>query len=593
MDWANHRLYLETVRIYLIPTTYFEGFNMRHVNKIALTVMCLLGQSAFAAGNADAIFYGGDIVTMNKAKPSAEAVAIQGGKIVKVGSLSQVKTLQGKDTKLINLNGQTLMPGLVEPHVHIIGTAFSEELWANLSNFNMPHDTLDSLVKKLSDISKGVKDGEWVSAFGVDPSRTDPFMSELTADILDKVSTTKPIFVMNQSMHIAYVNHKALELAGLNSSSPDPKGGKLLRDSKGNLTGVIYEAPAFYLFLDKMPVPNQKMIEQAIEKVGQRLVRKGVTTSAEITVGAYLGVDKEYALLSDMAHSGKLPVRVRGYIYSNAYPISNTKYKPGQGDDVFKLIGVKIVADGSDQGLTGAMTKPYNYPPGTANRGTLNFSEQELYNLAKPRFDEGWQISVHSNGDETIEQTLNVFEKLVKTPADAKTRLRIEHFTVPTQAQIKKAAKLGVVPGFTVGHTDYWGEAFHNHLLGPERANRIDPGASLIKNGMRFAYHSDSPVSPIHPLKYVSEGASRLWQVQPQKILNANEKVSINDALKAITIDAAYQLKMEDKIGSVEEGKYADFAIVDKNPMKTDAYKIRDIEVNETWINGQQIFKKN
>jgi hypothetical protein len=394
-------------------------------------------------------------------------------------------------------------------------------------------------------------------------------------------------------MHIAYVNHKALELAGLNDSSPDPKGGKLLKDSKGRLTGVVYEAPAFYLFLEKMSPPTQAVIEQAIAKVGQRLVSKGVTTSAEITVGAYLGVDKEYALLNGMAHSGILPVRVRGYMYSNAFPATNTNYTPGQGDDVFKLIGVKIVADGSDQGLTGAMTKPYAYPAGTSNTGTLNFSEQELYDIAKPRFDEGWQISVHSNGDKSIEQTLNVFEKLVKTPADAKTRLRIEHFTVPTQAQIARAAKLGVVPGFTIGHTDYWGEAFHDHLLGPERANRIDAGASLIKKGMHFAYHSDSPVSPIHPLKYASEGASRLWQVTPQKVLNASEKVSINEALKAITIDAAYQLKMDDKIGSVEEGKYADFAIVDKNPMKTDAYKIRDIVVNETWVNGQQVFKKN
>jgi predicted amidohydrolase YtcJ len=547
----------------------------------------------FASGNADTIFYGGDIVTMNKAKPSAEAVAVRGGKIVKVGSLSQVKTLQGNDTKLINLNGQTLMPGLVEPHVHILGTAFSEELWHNMSNFTMPHDTLDGLVAKLTAYSKNVKDGEWVAAFGVDPSRTEPFMAELTADILDKVSTTKPILVMNQSLHIAYVNHKALEVAGITDETPDPKGGKFLKDSKGHLTGVIHEVPSFYPFLKKMPVPSPELLEQAIVKVGQRMVRKGVTTSAEISLGGYLGVDKEYALLNDMAHSGKLPVRVRGYIYSNAYPISNTKYKPGQGDDVFKLIGVKIVADGSDQGLTGAMTKPYNYPAGTTNTGTLNFSEQEFYDMAKPRFDEGWQISVHSNGDRTIEQTLNVFEKLVQTPADAKTRLRIEHFTVPTQAQIKKAAKLGVVAGFTVGHTDYWGEAFHDHLIGPERANRIDPGASLIKNGMRFAYHSDSPVSPIHPLKYASEGAARLWQVPPQKVLNANEKVSINDALKAITIDAAYQVKMDDKIGSVEEGKYADFAIVNKNPMKTDAYKIRDIEVNETWINGQQVFKKN
>ena len=567
---------------------------MNLLSRITLASICLLSASqiASASGNADTIFYGGDIVTMNKAQPAAEAVAIQNGKITKVGSLSQVKSLQGKDTKLINLNGQTLMPGLVEPHVHIIGTAFSEEIFLNLSNFTMPHDTIDGLVAKLTAYSKNFKDGEWVNAFGVDPSRTDPFMSELTADILDRVSTTKPVFVLNQSLHIAYANHKALEMAGLNDSSPNPKGGTLLKDSKGRLTGVVYEVPAFELFLSKMPLPTQEVIEQAVAKVGQKLVSKGVTTSAEITVGGYLGVDKEYALFNAMTRNGKLPVRVRGYMYSSAYPATNNSYKPGQGDDIFKLIGVKIVADGSNQGLTGAMSKPYDYPAGTTNTGTLNFTEQELYDLAKPRFDQGWQISVHSNGDKSIEQTLNVFSKLVKKPSDAKSRLRIEHFTVPTEAQIDKAAKLGVVPGFTIGHTDYWGEAFHNHLIGAERADRIDPSATMIKKGMHFAYHSDSPVSPIHPLKYASEGASRLWQVAPQKILNANEKVSINNALKAITIDAAYQLKMDDKIGSIQEGKYADFAIVNQNPMKTDTYKIRDIEVNETWVNGQQVFKK-
>ena len=565
---------------------------MKFSTKLLSTLLIFQCAFVFAKSDADMIFYGGDIVTMNKSQATAEAVAVQGGKILKVGSLAKLKTLQGQGTKLVNLNGQTLMPGLVEPHVHIIGTAFSEEIFLNLSNFTMPHDTLDSLVVKLTAYSKNFKDGEWINAFGVDPSRTEPFMSELTADILDQVSTTKPIFVMNQSMHIAYVNHKALEIAGLTDSSPDPKGGKLLRDSKGRLTGVVYESPAFYLFLDKMPQPTQEVVEKAVAKVGQRLVSKGVTTSAEITVGGYLGVDKEYALFNAMTQSGKLPVRVRGYMYSNAYPTTNNKYKPGQGDDTFKLIGVKIVADGSNQGLTGAMSRPYDYPAGTSNTGTLNFTEQELYDLAKPRFDQGWQLSVHSNGDKSIEQTLNVFAKLVTKPADAKTRLRIEHFTVATEAQIDKAAKLGVVPGFTIGHTDYWGEAFHNHLIGPERADRIDPSASLIKRGMHFAYHSDSPVSPIHPLKYASEGAARLWQVSPQKVLNPSQKISINNALRAITIDAAYQLKMDDKIGSIQEGKYADFAIVDRNPMKTDAYKIRDIEVNETWVNGKQVFKK-
>ena len=123
---------------------------MRHLNRIVLATLFLSAQAAIAAGNADVIFYGGDVVTMNKAQPAAEAVAIQGGKIIQVGSLSKAKALQGKDTKLINLNGQTLMPGFVEPHVHILGSAFSEELWQNMSNFEMPHDTLDSLVAKLT-----------------------------------------------------------------------------------------------------------------------------------------------------------------------------------------------------------------------------------------------------------------------------------------------------------------------------------------------------------------------------------------------------------------------------------------------------------
>lgn len=566
---------------------------LKNTNFAAATLL-VISHSAFAAttGNADAIFFGGDIVTMNKAQPTAEAVAVKDGKILKVGSLRSVKALEGQNTQLINLNGQTLMPGFVEPHVHIVGTAFSEEIFLNLSNFSMPHDTLDSLVAKLSEYGKVVKDGEWITAFGVDPSRTEPFMAELTADILDRVSTTKPVFVFNQSLHIAYANHKALEMAGLTDTSPNPQGGTLVRDAQGHLTGVVYEVPAFELFLKKMPLPSTAVVEAAVGKVGQRLVSKGVTTSAEITVGGYLGLDNEYALFNTMTHNGKLPVRVRGYIYSSAYTSNNT-YKPGHGDDNFKLIGLKIVGDGSNQGLTGAMSQPYDYPVGTTNTGTLNFTDKELYDIAKPRFDEGWQISVHANGDRSIEQTLNVYEKLVTKPSDTKTRLRIEHFTVPTQAEINKAAKLGVVPGFTIGHTDYWGEAFHDHILGADRADRIDPSASMVKKGMHFAYHSDSPVSPIHPLKYASEGAARLWQVQPQKVLNASQKVSINNALKAITTDAAYQVKMEDKVGSVEEGKYADFAIVDKNPLKTDAYKIRDIEVNETWLNGQQVFKKN
>ena len=570
---------------------------MKLVKKAAVTSICLVAaiQSAYAAQNnaPDTIFFGGPIVTMDQKAPSAKAVAIKDGRIQAVGNYESLKKNADSNTKLVDLNGKTLMPGFVEPHVHIIGTAFSEGIFYDISNFKLPHDTIDGLVDKLTKYAATVKDGDWILAFGVDPSRTEPFMAELTADVLDKVSTTKPVFVMNQSMHIAYVNHKAMEMAGITDATPNPQGGTLVKGVDGKLNGVLYETPAFYMFLNKMPQPTLNVIQEALVKTGKKMVSKGVTTSAEITVGGYLGVDKEYALLNAMTHSGQLPFRVRGYMYANAYAPDNHTYKPNQGDDIFKLIGVKIVSDGSNQGLTGAMLQPYSYPVGTKNTGNLNYNEQQLYDMAKPRFDEGWQISIHSNGDRAIEQTLNVYEKMVTKPADRKSRFRIEHFTVPTDKQIDRAAALGVVPGFTIGHTDYWGEAFHDHLIGAERADRIGSSAAMIKKGMHFAYHSDSPITPIDPLNYVSEGASRLWQAKPQQVLNASQKVSIQNALKAVTLDAAYQMKMEKDAGSIAKGKYADLVILDKNPLTTDAYEIRNIKVQETWVNGKQVYSAN
>jgi predicted amidohydrolase YtcJ len=166
--------------------------------------------------------------------------------------------------------------------------------------------------------------------------------------------------------------------------------------------------------------------------------------------------------------------------------------------------------------------------------------------------------------------------------------LRIEHFTINTPEQVKKAVQLGVVPGFTVGHVNYWGEAFHNHVVGPERASRIAPGASFKKEGGRFTYHSDSPISPVSPLRYISEGVDRLWQKPPREVLGPNERVTIDDAIRAVTINAAYQLMSDDKIGSLEVGKQADLVILDKNPRKTSPEKIANIKVKETWIDGKR-----
>ena len=550
-------------------------------------------QFANAAPNqvADTIFFGGQVVTVNAKNEKVQALAVRDGKIAAVGKKEAVlKDWQGSSTQMIDLKGQTLMPGFVEPHIHILMTAMTEVLWLNLSNFSAQYDTLDTLSQKLKAHLKNLPKGQWLTAFGVDPSRTTPFMAELNADILDKVSTEVPIVVMNQSGHIAYVNHKAFEMAGINDKTPNPgDGGIYLKDAQGRLTGVVVEASAILSVLKNMPPPTEADLVQAMQKTAKYIASKGVTTSAEITLGLMLGLENEMKLFKAITHGEGFPIRVRAYLYGPLLANGVKGVKPNDGDDRLRFVGIKFVSDGSTQGLTAALNQPYDYPKGTQSRGNLDYKDEEIFQQMKPLFDQGWQIATHANGDRTIEQTLNNYSKLLAGTKDPKSRrLRIEHFTINTPEQVKRAAQFGVIPGFTIGHVDYWGEAFHNHIVGPERANRIDPSASFKKEGARFTYHSDSPVSNVGPLNYITEGAGRLWQKAPRKVLGPDERVSVDDAIRAVTIDAAYGMFSDDKIGSLEVGKQADLVVLEKNPRKTPIEQIRNIKVRSTWIDGKQ-----
>lgn len=569
---------------------------MKCINHLAMILMGLISASQFAMAapanqGADTIFFGGPILTVNANNDEVQALAIQDGKIVAAGTKDAVtKEWQSDNTKVIDLQGQTLMPGFVEPHVHIILTSVFEGLWVDLSNFTLPYDTMETLTQKLKIELKKVPPGGWLTGFGVDPSRTTPFMSELNADILDQVSTDVPIFIVNQSGHIAYVNHKAIELAGLTDQTPNPAdGGVYVKDAQGKLTGKLSEATSFQPFIPLMPIPSDATVISAVKSTMRRMASVGVTTASEMSVGANLGVDKEIAIFKEVTANNAAPMRVRGYLWVLGLPANFTTVKPNEGDDRLRFIGIKYVSDGSDQGLTGALNSPYSYPKGSQNSGKLDRSDAEIMAQMKPLFDQGWQIATHANGDKAIDQTLNNYEKLLAgNPHPEERRLRIEHFTINTLDQVKKAVKLGVIPGFTIGHVDYWGAAFNDHIVGPERAKRIDPAGDFKRAGSRFTLHSDSPVSPVGPLVYISEAVTRLWQTAPQKVLGPDQRVTVDDAIRAITIDAAYSIMADDKVGSLEVGKQADLVVLEKNPRKTDPEEIRNIKVRETWIDGQQ-----
>ena len=569
---------------------------MKHrTTLVATAIASLVSFNAWAGGSpaADTVFYGGNIVTVNDKQPQVTGLAIKDGNILAVGNQASIlQDYVGSNTQLVDLKGRTLMPGFVEPHLHISATALTEFVALNLSSFELPYDSIDTILDKLRAQKAKLPEGAWIVGFGVDPSRTLPFMAELNADLLDKVSTTNPIFVINQSGHIAYVNHKAMELAGITEDTPNPGGGGVyVRDAQGKHTGVLVEFAAYAAFGKKMTPPSQEVVVDAYMKTVKSMAAAGITTSSEMGMGAFLPYESEYAMVNELSKRPDFPIRVRAYWWGTSLPEGFNTIKPNQGDDRFRMIGVKYIGDGSTQGLTAALNKPYNYPKGTTNRGALDWEDDKLYSTAKPYFDQGWQISIHANGDRAIDQALGIHGRLLENQQDpANRRLRIEHFTVNNESQVVKAQKLGVVPSMTIGHVGFWGEIFHDHVLGHERADRIDPTGSLTKRGVRFSFHSDSPVSPYYPLQYISTGASRLWQTPPRKVLGPQQRVAVDRAIKAVTLDAAYAMFMDDKAGSLEAGKWADLIILDQNPRTTAPAKISEIKVQETWVNGKRVY---
>lgn len=572
-----------------ITQTHLET-NVKLVPKLLSALLMAHCAFVFAKGDADTIFFGGPVVTVNPKNEEVQAIAVQDGKIVALGTKDAVtKDWQSKTTQLIDLKGQTLMPGFVEPHVHVIFTSVMEGLGLNLSNFTLPYDTKETLLAKMREHLKTIPPGGWLIGFGVDPSRTSPFMAELTADDLDKVSTTVPIFIINQSAHIGYVNNKAFELAGINNETPNPRGGGIyVKDAQGKLTGKLVEPPSYLAFTSKMPAPSEAELFGAIQKTMNRIASSGVTTASEMSVGGNFALEKEIEIYKTIFAKKASPIRLRGYLFSEVIP-PKLSIKPNDGDDMLRFIGIKYVTDGSTQGLTAALNQPYTFPKGSNWSGNLDFQDADLQASMKSYFDQGWHIATHANGDKAIDQALNSYDKLLagnKTPQDR--RLRIEHFTVNSEDQVKRAVQLGVVPGFTIGHVHYWGSAFDNFLLGPERSKRIDPAADFLRAGGKFTLHSDTPVSPVGPLNYITEVVTRVWQLPPKKVMGPTQTVTVDDAIRAVTIDAAYTLFVDKLVGSLEVGKRADFVVLEKNPRTTPAADIRDIKVKETWIDGKK-----
>ncbi len=532
-------------------------------------------------GRADLLVLG-RIATGVPGAPEVEAMAISGGVITGLGSVSDVEGLVGPGTEIIKSGDGVISPGFIEPHMHLWTTMLVEP-WPDLSA--LTNATFDDVVAKLKAVAAATPDGEWVHGKLFDPSLYEG-EPDLTRKILDQIAPNNPVFVLNASMHFGYVNSKALELAKVSNSTPNPPGGTFEKED-GELNGVLSESGAILPFLAVVPQPTQAEAAGTLIKIMTDAAAAGVTSMREGATGAVIGVG-EVALLHQLNGLKRLPTRISTAQWAT---VGNQAWKdagvtPFSGDGMVRADAWKIVTDGSNQGRSGYFLQPYlNETTG----GHTNMTPEELRAIMNEGIDAGWQLMVHTNGDAAVEFGIAAYADALAGREKNDLRHRLEHCSFAHEQDFVELKKLGVSPSFLMNHVYYWGQVFRDNILGPERANRLDMVASALKAGLRPSLHSDYNVSPIHPLLSAKTAVKRVMRGNGE-VLNASESVSNEEALKAITVDAAWQIHADDR-GTLEVGKRADYAVLSDNPWTSDSEGWDKITCHETRIDGEIAFQ--
>lgn len=541
----------------------------------------VLAQQIVSADTQGVMFKGGTILTMNGASPRAEAMAIRGNRILAIGKTEVVQAAIGYGAQVVDLQGRTLMPGLIDPHMHFAFTAFED--WIDVSPITTPDYSTVWMA-----LQKGVaaaRPGEWVRAQQFDASITRDAKIPTLAE-LDALAPNNPFFMQESNGHIAYANSAAFKVAGITRDTPDPAGARFNKDSRHNLTGRLEEMAAQQAFLDVMPAPSAADMVERVHRLLSHASSVGCTLLHDCGIGIMAGA-KDLQLLDAVLGGGHAPVRYRGMLVSTIMDEwDNAGIKPGHGNDLFRVNGIKAWADGSNQALTGFQRENYL---GTDTRGALNYSLEHVTGVIRRANASGWQVGVHANGDAAIDMVLDAYEAVLGQNPTGNLRHRIEHCSVLHPEQRQRMKAMGISPSFLIGHVRWWGKAFRDRIFGADRAHLYDPCASALATGLRISLHSDWNVTPIEPLRYVEDAVTRVMN-EGGGVFFPEECISVEAALRAVTIDAAWQCHMDEQVGSLEPGKLADFVILEDDPTAA-GVKISKIKVSETWMDGKQRYR--
>ena len=533
------------------------------------------------------VFINGTLLTMDADNRVVEAIAVRGDRIEAVGSTDEIMALVEDDTLVTNLRGRTMLPGFIDAHGHFPYSGM-RVLGADLNSPPVGQlTTMAEVLAALAEQAAITPAGDWVFGFNYD----DTLLAEKrhpTRAELDAVSTQHPVVASHVSGHMMVANSLALEAIGVNAETPDPEGGVIGRlPGSTEPNGLLEETarlPLMVAMQDVSLLDTYRLMKSAANEYSA----VGVTTAQSG------GVTPELATgLSLFSQLGVIPQRLILFPFETEFgeELYNGGYDPADyATDRVVMGAVKLVADGSIQGYTGYLSHPYHTPyHGDAQyRGYPSIPREKLFAQVAALHEAGYQIAIHGNGDESIEDILDAFEAAQRQHPVADPRMILVHSQMSREDQVARMKQLGVTPSFFTAHTWYWGDRHRDIFLGPERAAVISPGKWALDYGLRFTSHLDTPVTPMLPLQAVWSQVFR--QTYGGDVLGPQQRVGVMQALRAVTIDAAWQVFQEDNRGSLEPGKYADLVVLSGNPLD-DPMAMRDLAVEQTIIGGATIYR--
>lgn len=538
---------------------------------------------------ADQIYFNGKIYTMNDNRPTVEAVAVSGDSILSVGSKEDTMKLKGDKTKLFDLNGKTMIPGLIEGHAHLYHLGF------NLLEVDLTGaKSYDEAIERVAEKAKNTPKGEWILANGWHHDKWDTQPTLIngfpTNKLLSAAVPDHPVILIHASGHIIIINQKAMDIAGINSKTPQPDGGEIIIDINGEPTGILNETASDLVF-KYVPETTKEDVQEAVTLALEECFKNGITGFHDAGSGGYM-----INLFEEMASQNLIKLRLYVMLRGTQPELLKVYFKKGVQLNLYNnqltIRSIKLMADGA-LGSRGAwLLEDYTDAPGEHGHNVTPL--EDIDKIVKNAYKNGFQVGIHAIGDRATREVLNIYEstfKIKSTNSSKNARFRIEHAQHFDPEDILRVADLDVILAMQAIHMSS-DRPWAIDRLGEKR---IKEGAylwqTLLKSGAKIVNGTDAPVEPLNPMAGFYASVSRkTLKGMPEGGYEPLQKMTRNQALRSYTLDAAYAAFQENDKGSIEVGKWADFTILDRNIMKIPENEILDTKVSMTIIGGEIVF---